>query len=1566
MLASVEKLRKLGILTDQESGQFSRMLFVAESRIDSEVIEATLVQPPVPQERAAASLPQKTAIEISPSAEPHALDREYSIQPPSIAAQSRATAKRALGDVLKQFLSARNIHWGELLSALLIVGSAVGLILSLRTELSRIIPMFPAVIFSLVVLAIHLAGFYTLTRWKLPSTSRGLLFLGAIMIPISALASSLLLKGDASSGLQSQTFILPAILGGLGLGTLAFLAGRHLFPSAPLAWSFPPVLSGLAILVTRHHPDVSHSEMAFLSLAAGALSPLLATALTLSLSSWLESRTNRRILPYEPLRLLGSSGFAATVAVVYLLFQAEVSMERPLKIAIPAWLLGTLCCWIGGYFSKRARANDTLDGRPTTDMPPAIRLVGTSISILAGLAFLAGLLASHSDFSRFQQVVMLGLASCVVFAVVWREISLAAISMVLTQLAVWLQALRFAELASAEGISRRWLLSVLPTTTTAWTASFLAVGFGFFSWLVFKQSKVAVDRSREGESKSLSLRNMQTRGELKLDGLASLAAIPQAVIAVGLAVYFGLFANTDAQITTSICILTTAILFSCVVAHRAAYQPAFLIFALGLLLLTYVLVRPGTYVERTFHFGDWGWWSRAILHTSSYAVICFGMFHLLSFIPIRSHKRATWDTRLSISWLGVSVALISVFWIILRTDPLFWSWSAGWLASLSALLITHYFARSRFEGQKELADGSTSPTLGLVTQLSALFATLFAFAELNRVAIPAIDAQLAFSSSATLILIASTVMTCLSQRIARWPFLDGWRTKLGDGLYLLFLAYQQVSIWTASVSWGRTVQLGLYGDAIAWSCLHCAVLVSLIAMTIVRSASLYVWIAGFYCCITTAQLLITWFPSGSDVTALFYLTASSPLLLSIGLAIASHLQRRRWSNVETTNVGATQDDSIKAFDNFLLIGTTLIWCLITSIAWFSRFANETFELWGLATPIGFVWVGIMAIFLAIHFPLARDTLPTSFGNLAAFCVCLHLPIAVERLFSFRFATTTVPSLLFLAMGVYVSLSGMLPFLIRRWRTIPALASREQFDGQPLSAHWTVHEFFAAIIAMVTFVGCLGLSLLQRDNASLQLAASANVCNALGLWLFRLTSSKSAGREQSYPWLHVASFALAVVLIAWSFIDPANWETVWTSRSLRITVLGLLASLGASVYYALTPDFDQTDRPLGSLVDRILGLRPRWWEHGEGRERLSQIWLLSSIIVVISLIVDICLMRLLLKSDLRVQHVGAAGPIDREVFVCVCLSGLWLPCLVVQALRDRWNIARLQPRSKCSYIFLSEFVFCSAAILLYFIRPNWFDLPFRAYWPIILLIVAVVFQGVGQLLARSGVEAVSTPLRLTSLAFPVAAAVGLLFIATDARSDLVLLLGGIFYFAMGGAGESRRFAILGGVFVNAALLVFWSHEGMFRFSKHPQLWLVPPAISVLIATHFEKRSLPPAVLNWVRYLAVATIFLSSSSEILVQGLGQQLWPPMILLFLSVLAVLLGIGFRVRSYLFSGVLFLLVAMFAMVTHAQQSLQHTWPWWAFGISLGVGILVLFGWFEKRREELHQIANKLKEWEA
>ncbi len=124
---------------------------------------------------------------VTTKSEPHALEADYapSDAPVSQAGVDSTGSKMRVpvsaplqAQVLRSFMERSNIRWVELISASLVVVCSVGLVISLWSTLSRTSRFFPSLVFMFATLAVHGAGQYTLRRWKLRTTSRGILHIG--------------------------------------------------------------------------------------------------------------------------------------------------------------------------------------------------------------------------------------------------------------------------------------------------------------------------------------------------------------------------------------------------------------------------------------------------------------------------------------------------------------------------------------------------------------------------------------------------------------------------------------------------------------------------------------------------------------------------------------------------------------------------------------------------------------------------------------------------------------------------------------------------------------------------------------------------------------------------------------------------------------------------------------------------------------------------------------------------------------------------------------------------------------------------------------------------------------------------------------------------------------------------------------------------------------------------------------------------------------------------------------------------------------------------------------------
>ena len=76
-------------------------------------------------------------------------------------------------------------------------------------------------------------------------------------------------------------------------------------------------------------------------------------------------------------------------------------------------------------------------------------------------------------------------------------------------------------------------------------------------------------------------------------------------------------------------------------------------------------------------------------------------------------------------------------------------------------------------------------------------------------------------------------------------------------------------------------------------------------------------------------------------------------------------------------------------------------------------------------------------------------------------------------------------------------------------------------------------------------------------------------------------------------------------------------------------------------------------------------------------------------------------------------------------------------------------------------------------------------------------------------------------------------------------------------------------------------------------------------------------------------------------------------------------ILAVAFVVGAFLYLGTSFLLVALFTIVWYAAVELERTWIWWASGIVTGGVIIAIFAVFEKRREDVLEVVEGLKQWD-
>ena len=257
----------------------------------------------------------------------------------------------------------------------------------------------------------------------------------------------------------------------------------------------------------------------------------------------------------------------------------------------------------------------------------------------------------------------------------------------------------------------------------------------------------------------------------------------------------------------------------------------------------------------------------------------------------------------------------------------------------------------------------------------------------------------------------------------------------------------------------------------------------------------------------------------------------------------------------------------------------------------------------------------------------------------------------------------------------------------------------------------------------------------------------------------------------------------------------------------------------------------------------------------------------------------------------------------------------------------------------------------------------------------LIVMGVAFVGAGlsELFHRRRMPVLSQPLEWTALLLPLAPAIGYWFMKGTTgetwflghASPTMWLLMGLFYGFMAINKRSIWLGTLAVLSGNTGLWVLWSRLDIDIY-EHPQLWLIPIALAALVAEYLNHDRLDKAQSAAVRYLALGMIYISSTADMFIAGVGQDVLTPLILMVLSVLGALAGIFLRVRSFLYLGVAFLVLDIVSMVWYAAVDQRIWWVAAACGIALGAAILAMAMFWEKRRNDVLAAVEWFKDWEG
>jgi hypothetical protein len=453
--------------------------------------------------------------------------------------------------------------------------------------------------------------------------------------------------------------------------------------------------------------------------------------------------------------------------------------------------------------------------------------------------------------------------------------------------------------------------------------------------------------------------------------------------------------------------------------------------------------------------------------------------------------------------------------------------------------------------------------------------------------------------------------------------------------------------------------------------------------------------------------------------------------------------------------------------------------------------------------------------------------------------------------------------------------------------------------------------------------------LTEPNPAQRLAASqAVIAQSIAVGLL------AHGRRASM--LRYGALLIAVVgavLFGWSWLRP---ESSWLDRM----VVTSCALMGMAVFYAI------------GLIKIVR--RENDWTAAAGR--LVPPLLVAGAMSVVGV----------LTVEVGFFVTRGEVPISRSAMIAVAIALIAsaVACLVAAVVPGRDPLG-LSQRQRMGYVYAAEALLAVLFAHLRVCVPELFAGLAQKYWTLIVMGLAFLGVGLSEFFRRRRHDVLAEPLERTGAVLPLLPVIGFWVGTGEVHYSLIMLAAGGLYATLSLMRRSFGFGVLAALAANGGLWYFLESTADIRFFSHPQLWLIPPAVCMLVAAYLNRHQLNEAQMTSIRYVTSAVIYASSTADIFINGVAQAPWLPFVLAGISLAGIFAGIMLRVRAFLFLGLAFLGIALFTVVWHAAVDLQQTWLWYVSGIVTGVLIIALFALFERKRQDVLRVVDQLKTWE-
>ena len=541
---------------------------------------------------------------------------------------------------------------------------------------------------------------------------------------------------------------------------------------------------------------------------------------------------------------------------------------------------------------------------------------------------------------------------------------------------------------------------------------------------------------------------------------------------------------------------------------------------------------------------------------------------------------------------------------------------------------------------------------------------------------------------------------------------------------------------------------------------------------------------------------------------------------------------------------------------------------------------------------------------------------------------------------------------------------------------------------------TSHRYTAAIISYAFLLVVITSSLGNLAKLTGWLTSSVSVMHFKRLastttWMLTIFTCVSVASPilmmiGRLPLIEVQIAIVSIAMTAWAFTEIAEQASVSKLRYVAVS-LGLVAIAMWATASKLDNEYLLLNGCMRWLVASTLiiptllfalpqliseGMRKRWMD-------AFQKGAITTVVAALGATFAMLILEFLLRDSNGIANLSLVAVVGAALTLgALSLMG----GMTALATGPNGYLRSTIPISdqQRTYLILATQAFGFLTWLHVFLcKPNWAFAGLREHWPYVVMALSFLSVGLTEFSRRRGDAVMAATIRKTSLYLPLIPMLGLWLSATNqgdtilanminSHYEILLIIAAAYYFAVGTMWKAPLPRVSGVILGNAAWWFVLMQLPGWGFLIHPQLWLIPPAACILIMTHLYRERIDPSVASGIRYGATLVIYISSSADMLLQQIGTTLSGPIILILLALAGMLLGVILRIRPFLYLGATFVFLGVTSMVWHANQAFESTWPWWVFGISMGLILLAGLMMLEKFKPQLQAHAKKLSTWDA